>query len=97
MQDELFPRHHRNEVDVPVWQTTGEPRLVIIGAHRMGFEITPRDGYSRLAVFIDYRLPARGLGRWLGLLLGGAYARWCTRRMTADAVHAFAHPATARA
>ena len=35
--------------------------------------------------FIDYRLPARGIGRLFGLLLGRAYAAWCTRRMAGDA------------
>jgi hypothetical protein len=62
-----------------VWETVGEPRLLVIGAYRMEFEITPEDGASRLVVFIDYRLPSRGWARGLGLLLGRAYAAWCTR------------------
>jgi hypothetical protein len=68
-----------------VWETVGEPRLLVIGAYRMGFDITPEGGASRLVVFIDYRLPSRGWGRALGLLLGRAYAAWCTRRMAGDA------------
>lgn len=70
------------------WKTVGEPRLLVIGAYRMGFVISPTPSGSRLDVFIDYRLPARGLSRGLGQLLGSAYARWCTRRMASDAQHA---------
>jgi hypothetical protein len=44
---------------------------------------------SRLRVFIDYDLPHRGPGRWLGKLFGKAYARWCTERMTHGASAAF--------
>jgi uncharacterized membrane protein len=68
-----------------VWETVGEPRLLVIGAYRMGFEIAPQGDSARLAVFIDYRLPTRGLTRALGLLFGSSYAAWCTRRMADDA------------
>ena len=81
------------------WETVGEPRLLVIGAYRMGFELTPEAGDgSRLRVFIDYALPERGLAHWLGRLFGRSYARWCTRRMVADAVRQFAPggPAGAR-
>jgi hypothetical protein len=76
------------------WETRGEPRLLVIGAYRMGFAISPHEGRSRLVVFIDYRLPRRGLANGLGRLFGGAYAAWCTRRMTSDA-QAAALPRTA--
>jgi hypothetical protein len=72
------------------WETRGEPRLLVIGSYRMGFTISPQGARSRLAVFIDYRLPPRGLARALALLFGRTYAAWCTRRMTTDAVAAFA-------
>jgi hypothetical protein len=72
-----------------VWETIGEPRLLVMGAYRMGFAISPLDRSSRLVVFIDYRLPATGIARGLGWLLGRAYAAWCTRRMANDARIAF--------
>ena len=71
------------------WETRGEPRLLVIGGYRMGFTISPRAGGSHLTVFIDYRLPERGIARLLGRLLGRSYARWCTRRMVQDAVSLF--------
>ena len=67
------------------WETRGEPRLLVIGAYRMGFTIAPREARSHLVVFIDYRLPQRGFARVLGLLFGRAYAAWCTRWMSTDA------------
>ena len=72
-----------------LWQTIGEPRLLVIGAYRMGFEIRPKGKGSSLLVFIDYDEPG---GRWrlAGRLLGRAYAGWCTRRMAEGAAKHFA-------
>ena len=84
------------ERDAPrrkVWHTTGAPRLWVIAQYRLGFEIDPQTDGSRVCVFIDYALPMTGMGRWLGLLFGSGYAKWCTRRMLDDAREHFArHP-----
>jgi hypothetical protein len=69
-----------------VWETRGEPRLLVISNYRMGFTISPSPVGSLLAVFIDYRRPGYGLPRILGWCFGRAYAAWCTRRMAKDAV-----------
>jgi hypothetical protein len=68
-----------------VWETRGRPRLVIIGAYRMGFEITPSGAGSNLRVFIEYDPPRSPLGRILGAALAPMYARWCVTRMAGDA------------
>jgi hypothetical protein len=73
-----------------LWETIGEPRLLVIGSYRMGFEITPDRARSLLHVFIDYDLPVPVRWRWLGVLLGAYYAKWCTRQMAEDAAHHFA-------
>lgn len=67
------------------WETVGQPQLVVIGAYRMGFTIEARDAGSRLRVFIDYSLPQRRMGRWMGRLFGATYAHWCCQRMVGDA------------
>jgi hypothetical protein len=72
-----------------VWETIGKPRLVVIGAYRMGFTIEPAGAGSRLVVCIDYRLPPGGIGQALGRVLGGAYAAWCTQRIVGDARSTF--------
>jgi hypothetical protein len=72
-----------------VWETTGTPKLFVIGHYRMGFEIAPRGKAATLRVFIDYALPEAPATRWLGQIFGDAYARWCTTRMTDDAAKHF--------
>lgn len=89
---ELFVEEVVVERDPPrrkVWETRGSPRILIIGAYRMGFEITPDGERSRLRVFIEYDRPASGFGRLLGGLFAPLYARWCVRRMVEDAARHF--------
>jgi hypothetical protein len=73
-----------------VWETEGEPRLLVIGAYRMGFELSP-GSLTTVRVWIDYDLPSAGLARLVGKLLGSWYARWCVRRMLGDARRAVDH------
>lgn len=77
------------------WATVSEPTLWVIGRYRMGFSIVPGPASSPLPVFIDYDLPEGPGTRALGWLLGGFYARWCTRGMAADAARHFKHPTNA--
>lgn len=67
------------------WETVGIPQLLVIGAYRMGFELTTDRVGSRLRVTIDYDVPPTGASRVLGKVFGRAYARWCTRQMVEDA------------
>jgi len=73
-----------------VWQTTGTPRLWVIAHYRLGFEIRAQPDGTWVRVFVDYALPESGFSHWLGLLFGSGYAKWCTRRMLADARARFA-------
>lgn len=73
-----------------LWETVGTPRLLVIGAYRMGFEVAPQGDHSSLRVFIDYVWPDGWLGRTLGRLFAGYYARWCTEAMVNDTVRHFA-------
>lgn len=82
----LYEPPHRK-----IWETVGEPKLVVIGHYRLGFEIKAEGTGSRLKVFIDYEPPkARGT-RWLGILFGKAYAKWCVRQMLNDTHRHFDH------
>lgn len=72
-----------------VWETTGSPKLLVIGSYRMGFELSPQENGSRLRVFIDYTLPGRVPARWLGRLFGRYYAKWCTQQMANDTLKHF--------
>ena len=70
------------------WETIGRPRLIVIGAYRMGFEIEAEADGSALVVFIDYDDPPGALSL-AGKLFGGMYARWCTRSMAQGAADHF--------
>ena len=70
------------------WETRGEPRLLVIGPYRMGFEIVPDANGSELLVFIDYDEPSKAW-RVAGKLLGSVYARWCARSMAQGAAKHF--------
>lgn len=78
-----------------IWETIGQPRLLIIGGYQMGFDITPRPDGSLFRVYIDYALPRSATGRLLGRLFGKFYAQWCTESMVNDAVRRFASIKTA--
>jgi hypothetical protein len=92
----LFVEEAVTERAAPVrkaWETLGAPRLLVVGSYRMGFEIASvAERRSRLRVFIEYALPERAPARWLGRLLGGAYARWCVDRMLQDAAQPVSPP-----
>jgi hypothetical protein len=72
------------------WETTGTPKLLVIGHYRMGFELVPQVAGSLLRVYIDYALPERAPARWLSYIVGDYYAKWCTRKMVGDAAKQFA-------
>jgi len=71
------------------WETVGEPRLLVIGPYRMGFELESIGATSRLRVSIDYQMPTKGMSRLLGRMFGRAYAKWCVRQMAEDAQRSF--------
>lgn len=77
--DEVVTR--RNPPNEKVWETVGRPKLLVIGAYQMGMEIGAEPQGTRLRVLIDYDLPSGRIGRLLGLLFGGMYARWCVKQM----------------
>lgn len=76
---------------VKEWETTGRPRLLVIGPYRMRFTVAEASrGRSAVLVSIDYDLPDGWFTAVLGRLFGASYARWCTRRMATEAQAAFA-------
>ncbi len=72
-----------------MWETRGTPRLLIIGAYRMGFEIAASGDICRLRVFIDYNPPLSLLAQIIAWVLAPVYARWCVNSMAKDAERHF--------
>ena len=69
-----------------VWETIGEPRLLVLGCYRMSVSVSPRGSRSHVTIAIDYAIPEKPPTRWLGMLLGAMYARWCVTQMIRDLV-----------
>lgn len=86
LEELITERHVPNQ---KIWETIGTPNLLVLAHYRMGFELTPKGDSSLVRVFIDYSLPAKAPGAWLGGLFGGVYARWCTKQMANDAARHF--------
>ena len=84
----------REPPTLKTWETLGEPKLLVIGRYRMGFQITDAGTRAKLQVFIDYDLPRKGLARMFGWLLSRVYAAWCVKSMLADAGAHFGAQAT---
>lgn len=85
--EEIITERHRPTRKM--WATRGVPRILILGAYRMGFEIAPSGAHSKLRVFIDYDLPSSPVWHLLSLIFAPIYARWCVTRMAADAAKHF--------
>jgi hypothetical protein len=62
-----------------VWKTIGKPKLLVVGDYQMAVNISSKDNGSLLTVSIDYDLPASN--KWLGILFGKYYAKWCVSMM----------------
>lgn len=63
------------------WETVGVPNLLVIGDYEMGFEIKEIGDKSNFKVFINYNLPNGIFTRFLGMILGRFYAKWCVHQM----------------
>jgi len=79
----------REPPNLKAWETVGEPHLLVIGRYRMRISIDARGDRAHVMIAIDYALPAKVPTRWLGMLLGPLYARWCVQQMAQDLVHQF--------
>jgi hypothetical protein len=79
----------REPPNLKAWETVGEPHLLVIGRYRMRVTIDARGDRAHVVIAIDYTLPANAATRWLGMLFGPMYARWCVRKMAQDLVHQF--------
>lgn len=84
----LFVDEEVTQYDPPsmkAWETTVEPRLLVIGQYRMALSTTPQNHGTLLRVAIDYDWPKPALSRIAGAIFGRMYARWCVRQMVEDA------------
>ncbi len=68
-----------------VWRTIGEPKIIIMDNYEMAFVVRPVGVGSEFTVEISYELPKTFFGKFLGLVLGNWYSKWCLNSMCNDA------------
>ncbi len=75
--DEVVTEHKKPSIKS--WKTVKVRNLLVVGDYVMKVEIFPQAQNSLFRVSIDYDRPKKN--KWLGILLGDWYARWCVRQM----------------
>ena len=73
------------ENEKKVWETTGEPKLIILGWYRMRLVTEPREGGTLASLEIEYTHHEGFFYKILSAALAGWYADWCLTRMLGDA------------
>jgi hypothetical protein len=78
------------------WSTIGNPRLLVIGHYRMGFDVTDESGQARVRIFIDYEPSSSIFLKPICRPLARMYAEWCVKQMAHDARGYFEREGMAR-
>lgn len=73
------------ENDEKVWETTGAPKMIILGWYRMRLFTEARKRGTLVSLEIEYTPPGGFFYRLLSALFARWYANWCLSRMLSDA------------
>lgn len=68
-----------------IWETIGEPKLIIYSWYRMILKVFPKGDMSYAELSITYERPSGCITRVLSFLFADWYCRWCLRKMLEDA------------
>lgn len=68
-----------------VWETVGNPRLIIYSWYRMRLVLTESNGKTEADLSIAYEKPKGFVNMILSFLLADWYCRWCLKKMLGDA------------
>lgn len=69
-----------------IWETIGEPKLIIYSWYRIQLIITDiPEGISQAELSITYKKPSRFFYKILSFFVADWYCKWCLKKMLADA------------
>lgn len=79
---ETVTRWKKNEEKV--WETVGEPRMIILGWYRMRLTTEPKKSGTSVLLEIQYEPPKGFFYKLLSAFLARQYAGWCLNQMLGD-------------
>lgn len=68
-----------------VWETIGNPKLIIFSWYRMTLNVLSEANGTKAELSIAYDKPKNFFYRIISFLLADWYCRWCLRKMLGDA------------
>ena len=74
-----------------IWETVGNPKLIIYWWYRMRLVVTESNGRTEAALSISYEKPKGFFNLILCFLFADWYCRWCLKKMLDDAKDALTH------
>ena len=75
-----------------IWETIGEPKLIIYSWYRMKLLVYESNGKTDAELSISYDKPKGFFNNILCFFLADWYCRWCLRKMLGDAKRALIKP-----
>jgi hypothetical protein len=67
-----------------IWETIGEPKLIIYSMFRMNLRINPEQNGTEARLSISYQKPKGLVNMILSFLFADWYCRWCLNNMLED-------------
>jgi hypothetical protein len=74
-----------------VWETIGDPRMIIYSWYRMHMLLTADENTTVVELSISYEKPKDGFMKILSFLFADWYCKWCLRKMLRDAKKELEH------
>jgi hypothetical protein len=68
-----------------IWETIGEPKLIIYSWYRMHLVVIPAVNGANVELSISYEKPKGFFNKILSFLFADWYCRWCLKKMLSDA------------
>jgi hypothetical protein len=68
-----------------VWETIGDPKLIIYSWYRMTLNLLPIENGTKAELSIAYEKPDGFFNRIISFLVADWYCQWCLKKMLVDA------------
>jgi hypothetical protein len=80
-----------NEGKHKVWETIGDPKLILYSWYRMELRVEETEHQTKAILSITYKRPKQFFSKVLSFLFADIYCAWCLRKMLHDAGRALTY------